>query len=204
MEGAMNKVIITMIIIIVVLVGIVAGVFIFKPKDNNTVENVKMNVAEEEILDDCTEEYEQLQNNEMIETNAEEEKISPNSSLTYETYYTGCQHTKIVYSDMPTELVNLTKKEVEEKYTDWEVKKFETNEVALYREQEGECGEHFIVKDKDGKVVVYKILENGEEQEYEVTQISTDYLTETDKIEMKNGIKVNGKQELNQLIEDFE
>ena len=42
------------------------------------------------------------------------------------------------------------------------------------------------------------------EKEYEVTDISTEYITDTDKINMKNGIKVNGKQELNQLIEDFE
>ena len=29
-------------------------------------------------------------------------------------------------------------------------------------------------------------------------------LPETDKFNMKNGIKVNGKQELNRLLEDFE
>ena len=60
------------------------------------------------------------------------------------------------------------------------------------------------MKDKDGKVVIYKLLEDGTENEYEVTDISTEYITDTDKINMKIGIKVNGKQELNQLIEDFE
>ena len=45
--------------------------------------------------------------------------------------------------------------------------------------------------------------ENGEE-EIEVTDISTEYLPETDKIQMENGIEVNGKQALNQLIEDYE
>ena len=29
-------------------------------------------------------------------------------------------------------------------------------------------------------------------------------VTDTDKIEMKNGIKINGKQNLNQIIEDYE
>ena len=53
-------------------------------------------------------------------------------------------------------------------------------------------------------IVIYKLLEDGTEKEYEVTDISTEYITDTDKINMKNGIKVNGKQELNQLIEDFE
>ena len=30
------------------------------------------------------------------------------------------------------------------------------------------------------------------------------YLTDTDKIEIQKGIRVNGIEELNQLIEDFE
>ena len=53
-------------------------------------------------------------------------------------------------------------------------------------------------------VTIYQVLEDGIEQELETTGITTEYLPDTDKINMKNGIQVNGKQELNQLIEDFE
>lgn len=200
----MNKVIITMICIIVVLTAIVTAVAITKPKEDTNTQNTVTEIAQENILDDCTDEYEALETEQMVETNSEEEKISPNSSITYKTHYTGCGHTKTVYNNMPQELINLTQKELEEKYTDWTVEKFASNEVILTKEEEGECGEHYLVKEKDGRVVIYKILENGEQQEFEQTQISTDYLTETDKIEMKNGIRVNGRQELNQLIEDFE
>ena len=52
--------------------------------------------------------------------------------------------------------------------------------------------------------VVYKKQDNGKEEEYETTDISTEYLSETDKINLKNGIEVNGIQNLNQLIEDYE
>lgn len=62
----------------------------------------------------------------------------------------------------------------------------------------------YIIKDNDGKVTIYEILEDGSNKEYEVTDISTEYLPETDKMNIKNGIQVNGKQNLNQLIEDFE
>ena len=200
----MNKVIITMICIIVVLGAIITGVLISQPKDEQQNTVTQTQIGEEEILDDCTDEYEELENSNMLETNSSEEKISPNSSITYKTYYKGCGHTKEEYNNMPQELINCTKFEIEEKYTEWQVEKFASNEVVLYREVDGECGEHYLVKEKEGKLVVYKILENGEEQEYETTQISTDYLTDTDKIEIQNGIRVNGKQELNQLIEDFE
>ena len=200
----MNKVIITMICIVVVLGAVITGFLISQPNDEQQNTVTQTQIGEEEILDDCTDEYEELENSNMLETNSSEEKISPNSSITYKTYYKGCGHTKEEYNNMPQELINSTKSDIEEKYTDWQVEKFSSNEVILYKEVDGECGEHYLVKEKDGKVVVYKILTNGEEQEYENTQISTDYLTETDKIEMQNGIRVNGKQELNQLIEDFE
>ena len=94
--------------------------------------------------------------------------------------------------------------DLKEKYAGWTIDKFSDTQIVISKKEEGECGEHYIVKDKEGKVVIYKLLEDGTEKEYEVTDISTEYITDTDKINMKNGIKVNGKQELNQLIEDFE
>ncbi len=81
---------------------------------------------------------------------------------------------------------------------------FASNEVILYQEKQGNCGEHYMVKDKEGQVAIYQVLEDGTEKELEVTGITTEYLPETDKINMKNGIEVNGKQDLNQLIEDYE
>ena len=52
--------------------------------------------------------------------------------------------------------------------------------------------------------MIYNVQKDGTETEYEVTGITTQYLTDTDKINMEKGIEVNGKQNLNQLIEDFE
>ena len=61
-----------------------------------------------------------------------------------------------------------------------------------------------MVQDKEGKVAIYKILEDGTKQKFQETEISTEYLAEADKVQIKEGIRVNGKQNLNQLIEDFE
>ncbi len=54
------------------------------------------------------------------------------------------------------------------------------------------------------KIAIYRINENNEEELYEETEIAIDYLTETDKVNIQNGIRVNGNENLNQLIEDFE
>ena len=60
------------------------------------------------------------------------------------------------------------------------------------------------MKEDEGKITVYKINENNEEEVYEKTEISVYYLSETDKSKISEGIKVNGIEELNQLLEDFE
>ena len=200
----MNKVIVAMICIIVIIGAILTGIFLFQPKEEFTQEETQTKVAEEEILDECTEEYEQMQQGNMLETNSEEEKISPNCSFTLKQYYEKCGHTTRQYSNIPEELVNKTREQLHEDYPDWEIETFASNEIVLSKKMEGECGEHYIVRDTNGKLTVYQVTENGQEIEFEQTEISTEYLTETDKINMKNGIRVNGKEELNQLIEDFE
>lgn len=197
----MNKTIMTIIAIIVIIGAIIIGVQICK--SNKEQEDIITKVSDEKIEDDCTDEYQEIQE-EMLQANSIEEKISPNCFITMKKTYNKCGHTTSEYIAIPKELVNKTRWDLEEKYTGWTIDKFSDTQIVISKKEEGECGEHYIVKDKEGKVVIYKLLEDGTENEYEVTDISTEYITDTDKINMKNGIKVNGKQELNQLIEDFE
>lgn len=200
----MNKIIVTLLAIMVMFGAILTAVMIMKPKQKEEMPNIETQIAEEEILDDCTDEYEGLELEDTIKANTEEEKTSPNCSLTKKTYYLECGHTKSEYMNLPQDLVNLSKEEIQEKYPEAQVESFASNEVVIYQEKQGCCGEHYLVKDKEGQVTVYEILPNGEQKELEVTGITTEYLPETDKINMEKGIEVNGKQELNQLIEDFE
>ena len=197
----MNKTIMSIIAIIVIIGAIIIGVQICKP--NKEQEDIITKVSDEKIEDDCTDEYQEIQE-EMLQANSTEEKISPNCFITMKKTYNKCGHTTSEYISIPKELVNKTKEDLKEKYAGWTIDKFSDTQIVISKKEEGECGEHYIVKDKEGKVVIYKLLEDGTEKEYEVTDISTEYITDTDKINMKNGIKVNGKQELNQLIEDFE
>lgn len=197
----MDKTIMSIIAIIVIIGAIIIGVQICKP--NKEQEDIITKVSDEKIEDDCTDEYQEIQE-EMLQANSTEEKISPNCFITMKKTYNKCGHTTSEYIAIPKELVNKTKEDLEEKYAGWTIDKFSDTQIVISKKEEGECGEHYIVKDKEGKVVIYKLLEDGTENEYEVTDISTEYITYTDKINMKNGIKVNGKQELNQLIEDFE
>ena len=202
----MKKSIIISAIIVLFLLGIVMGTIIIK--NSAEAEEEKVEIAEqnnEEIYDECTEEYESMnQENTLIEeTSSESEKISPNCSILFRRYYKVCGHTIEQYSSVPTELVNKTEEDLLKQYEGWTVEDFSRNQIVLYREFDSECGEHYVLREKDGKVVVY--LRVGDSEEFvEDTDIATEFLTETDRIELQNGIEANGRVELNQLIEDYE
>ena len=205
MEDYMNKIIITMISIIVIIGAVLTGFMIYNKKNNNSeVEQIEIAQVSEKVTDECTEEYEQMQLEDLLETTSEEEKISPNCSLILNRYYIECGHTIEEYKNIPETLVNKTREELQEEYENWEIEKFSSNEIILYRQFNSECGEHYIVRDKDGKVTIFNVLDDGVEEQIEQTDISTEYLPEEDKNNIINGIRVNTKQELNQLIENFE
>lgn len=200
----LNKVIISMMIISAILIVIAASLILnHKSSNKDEVGEVVKNQIGEVIYDECTEEYEEI-GEDTITTNTEEEKISPNCKLTLIKYYKDCKDKINDYINVPQELVNCTEKQLQGKYSGWEIKEFSSNQITLYKEFDGECGEHYILKDKDGKIFIYKINKNEKLEEYEKTDIATDYLPEKDMKAIKEGLKVNGKEKLNELIESFE
>lgn len=204
----MKKSWIIILALLIIIIGIISGLAIYNKNEkskNNIIEN-EIDTISEKVTDECTEEYEELEMQAKldIETNSIEEKISPNCLVTLKRYYNECQHTINEYIDIPQNLVNGTQDDLEKEYPNWEIQKYSSNEIILYREFDSNCGQHFILRNDNGKITIYKINEEMKEEVYEKTEISVDYLTETDKVEIQNGIRVNGIEELNQLIEDFE
>lgn len=141
---------------------------------------------------------------EAIETSSEKEKITPNTILILKKKYKACGHTIGNRASIPEEMVNLTKEEIIEQYSNWELEKFSREEVILLKEVEGVCGEHYILKEQDGYISIYTVDENGNKSLKEITNIATEYLTETDRIALKNEIEIYGIENLNKTLEDFE
>ena len=196
-----KKIIITLLIILAIISGIIFAMMVQSNKKIDNQEEVELS---EKVTDECTEEYEQITNPISEEASSSEEKISPNCLLTLRKNYIDCEHTINEYVELPEELVNMTKQELQEEYKDWNIDKFSQDEIILSKYIEGSCGEHYILRNVDDKVVIYKIKEDGTEEEYLKTEISTQYLTDTDKINMEIGLEVNGTENLNMLLEDFE
>ena len=86
----MKKIIWTAFIIFAIVIGFYIGTYIYKTK----IENSKSEIIAEKIEDDCTEIGKLIKNGELdiVETNNEEEKVSPNCEVIFKIYYQDCGH----------------------------------------------------------------------------------------------------------------
>ena len=154
-----------------------------------------------------TSEYNEIEytnNLDVISTNYSGLKVSPNATIVFEQNYNKCNHKEIKEERVKESIVNLNELEVQEVYQDWTIKQFSTDKIMLYKEIEGYCGKHYILKETDGYIGIFKLLENGEEELVEITNISVQYLPETDSLNLKNGLKIYTKESVNKILEDFE
>ncbi len=179
----------------IVVLGIIVGIFVSKnsTKDEQKVET-KLVSTEQNIQNGI----------ELISTSYAEVKASPNCLFEFKTYYKGCKHTTTKRENIPEELVNKTKIEMQDRYKDYKIEEFTANNIVLYQEKEGICEEHYLLKENNGYIAIYKIDNAGKEILKENTQIVTTYLPETDKQNLKNGIKIIGRENLSLTLEDYE
>ncbi len=192
---------IIIVAIIIIIIAICIGISMFnmnnKPKNQvnttNTTNEIISNQVNYSVKNDIT-----------INTSTNEEKISPNATLILKRKYKECGHIIKEYKKITDELVNLTEKELLEKNEDWEIEKFSNMEVILIKDAEGVCDEHYVLRENNGIIAVYKIGKENEETLEELTGISTEYLTENDKMEIEQGITVYGREELNSILENYE
>ena len=182
--------------ILAITTGIVIGVII----DNSQADD-SGKLQEPKLAEDRNELSNEIQ---IISTSTLEQKTTPNTLLVFNTYHKQCEHMTTEKEDIPEKLVNKTKNELAEIYKDWHLQKFFVGEVSFLKEIPGICNEHFVIRDNYGYVYVYLLDENEKETLYQITEIVTSYLPQTDQIALKDGIRVIGKEKLNATLEDYE
>ncbi|MBR3162684.1 MAG: type II secretion system protein [Clostridia bacterium] len=201
----MKKTLIVIIVTLTIVGGIIGSLIMMnKTSSKAKVEKTENLEIAEKVTDDCIDEYNELETADVEETNSEEEKVSPNAIFTFEKYYKECEHTVKRYEEVPSNLVNSSKEDIEKKYDKWTIKEFSKEKIVLHQDLEGMCGEHYMLRDVEGKINIYKLDDDGNEELINETDIATEYLTQTDMIDIENGLIVYGKENLNQLLEDFE
>jgi len=199
----MKKYTIIAIIIVGITLGFLTGLYLYRI---NKIDYNNKEIIAETIEDDCTA-IAQLNDEELsniIQTSKTQEKTSPNCMITLKVYYEICEHLIETRKNIEEPQVNLTEEELKRKFPDWEIQKFTSNEIVLYKEINEFCNEHFLLKEEDGYISIYKLDKNNNLQFFQTTEISTDYLAEEDLNKIINEIKVYTQKELNKILEDFE
>lgn len=191
--------IITCLLILMIICSIVIGITItyYSNISHNEIDSNKEFAYNDNKLVD-------QDSLEVIKTSYSEFKVSPNATIVFEVYYNKCKHREVKEEKADTSLVNLNEQEIQEQYKEWTIKQFSEEKVILYKDVDEYCDNHYVLREKDGYIGIFKVKKNGEEKLEELTSVLVQYLPETDNINIKNGLKVYTKENLNKILEDFE
>lgn len=198
--GNMKKWIISIITIIVLfIIGGVIGYNLYSMQ--NTRETP---MDETRLADQPKEEENEQSENKMIAVASVTKKIQPDTIIIIKEYYTKCDHL-IQEEQMPKDvLVNMTEDELQAYYKDYKIESFSEREVILYKECKQWCPKHYVLRNSNGVVVIYRLNEQGKEELLEKTDIIVEYLPQEDQTRINEGIVMIGDELLNSTLEDFE
>lgn len=183
------------IVFAIIILGITTGIIVHVYSDER---------IEQATIEQVKEINRTLENQIVVQTVSSDEKVSPNASISFETYYNRCGHSKIEKRKINNTEVNKTENELKDLYPNWKIKKFNSEEILMYKEENSICDDHYMVRENGGYVAVYSIISDDKEELKEKTDISTQYLPEEDIQLLKKGIKANNSLELEQILSDYE
>ena len=133
--------------------------------------------------------------------------VSPNATLIIKKSFSECGHELQEIEKINPNYVNLTKEEFESEFLkdneNFIIESFSAKEIVVLNEIEADCNQHYLLRENNGVVVVYKYDSNGVLTVYQKTNIGVEYLTSDDRQELEYGIEVVGNGELSSRLEDY-
>lgn len=190
-----------------VMIALISGVSIglYTGISYNPKANIKLEVEDREIpeggevarpIQDVVISKVQEEQDKVVEVVMSEVKITPYTQLVIKKKFTKCGHDSINAMTVPLELINFTKEELQEKYTGWNIEEFSEEQVVLSRNIESNCENHFVIKNKDEDVFVYKELTEDKINFIEEIDVNLDLLSEEDREALEEGIRLYGQEEV--------
>lgn len=143
-----------------------------------------------------------------LEIIKEEVRISPNTSIEKETYYTECRHTIKDRAKIDDNIINMTEKEfrnyMKKNHPDMSIVSFSVANIVLGESRDTLCPNHYIIGESEGKIAVYRISDTGEKILFKIFKdYSLSLLKEIDQEKLKKGIVVDTEEEISDVLENF-
>lgn len=146
----MSKIFKTFFTMVIFMLGLSMGMYYGVTNNEKEVveERNPIDSVQDVVIKNVQSEY-QKEIEILEETISTEERVSPYAKMAIEKEFTKCGHTTVKVMDVPKELINLTREEIEEKYSGWDVKEFSTNEFTLFRLIDANCEDHYVLKENE-------------------------------------------------------
>ncbi len=194
------------------VVGVFSGYYIglkkISEKPNSQIENAENNLNMLENIRDNNLRVDEDENKDYEAGLVDGEIIGPNTIIEYRTYYTECKHEITETANPEKHMINMTKKNFEgfikNNHPKWNVEDFSHEKIIIFIEKNHLCQNHYVIGEKNGKIAVFRIDENGErvlDQIYNDAPISL--LKEIDQEKIIKGIVTDSKEELSDKLEDY-
>lgn len=184
--------------IILLIVGIYIG-FKINEKETSIATEVSKNLENENNKN----------NSENTEVNIyENKKDVVDVELVYEDVYTLCNDPVITLKTVHDTTVEEVKSEEiakqKKEENEYEVEEETDKKIVFKKINKGYCPGNYEVIIENSKVNIYTLIDENKKELYEETDIEEDWIREELQDELKKGIVVKSKEELNILIEDLE
>lgn len=133
----------------------------------------------------------------------EGELLTPNTQMIFKTYFNSCGHSVEKSVQASKDEINMSDKQLEEKYPDWEITAFSPPIVEMSRKIDTYCPNHYIIGAENGFITIYVYNEDGQKIVQEKTDISLATLTPEDQQALTGGIVVDTVDQKEQTLEGF-
>lgn len=133
-----------------------------------------------------------------------EAKITPSTKMVYQYYYEEDGKTEVLEEEPPYFLLDMTRQEIENDFNDWKVESFSNKEVIMKKTIKGKSNQHYILGEYNGFVAVFYEKEINGNNLKEITDTPLESLSEEDRKRLKEGIAIDGDDNLIKALENIE
>ncbi len=178
------------LVLAIICFAIAGSRIVYNVINNNQIDNIKNTKVNYE---------------EQIETISKIDKIGINTNFNIIDKYTLCNH--VITENIPIDktVINKNYDDISQMYPDYMINTFNQNEVELEKSINEFCPYHYLLIEENDKVSVYREIDENSKDLVEILDIDIGTLRQADRYMFQTtGIKIYGKNELYQLIEDFD
>lgn len=129
--------------------------------------------------------------------------IQKDTQMVYQYYYTKDQMTKEQKEPAQDYLIGLDRKQLESIFQGWQLVYFSPEKVILRCSVEGSSTESYILGISNGYLAVFCERDGKQITLTEKTDIPIDILPAAEQQQLREGIRVNGEENLAKLLSDY-